>query len=62
VEHLLEVFTYVYKNWKNFFTVGRAKWTRFRWGIIIGVGNPQYYIVRYDCGRIAWIRKNEIIF
>ncbi|MGE7768755.1 MULTISPECIES: hypothetical protein [Peribacillus] len=44
--------------------VGKAKnrWNSFTVGIIVGIGNDQYYIVRFRDGRKTWIRKDWILF
>ncbi|MFF2499558.1 hypothetical protein [Peribacillus sp. NPDC058075] len=44
--------------------VGKTKnrWNSFAVGIIVGIGNDQYYIVRFRDGRKTWILKDWIFF
>lgn len=43
-------------------TYGKPTWTRVQVGRIIGIGNERCYKVRYANGRVAWIKKEDILF
>ncbi|MFE8701172.1 hypothetical protein ACFYKX_11255 [Cytobacillus sp. FJAT-54145] len=48
---------------RNVYTIGTPRWSRMKWGIIIGIGDLNHYIVQYECGRRAWIHKErDILF
>ena len=49
-------------GWEVYVLENRMKWARGKLGRIVGVGNPRYYIVRFECGRKTWVRKTDISF
>lgn len=46
---------------RKVYTLGKNHWNREKWGIIVGIGDKDHFIVKYQCNRKAWIKREHIM-